>query len=487
MARRKSPRARPKRSRSPRAKLRQIRRPAPAPRTAKGAMKSGRSGIYWPAMPIYTDALVLAFQCQFEQSQWWPAETLVEHQLRQLEFLLAHAARTVPLYRDRLGVLAGTRRGELTMDLFRRLPLLRRTDIQEAEAALVSRRPPKDHGKVSDISTSGSTGRPITVKGTEITALFLRALNLRYHLWHGRDFSGKTARITRVTPSKAPEKPTAWVAGYASGPMVTFDVTRPAAAQLAWLKEVNPDYLLTYPSNLLCLVQRGEKTGDRVPRLREVATMGEILEPAVRAACERVWGIRVVDAYSAQELGMIASQCPEHPHYHVQSENVLVEILDKEGRSCAPGEVGRLVVTDLHNFAMPLIRYEIGDYAEAGGPCPCGRGLPVLNRILGRTRNMLTLPSGDKMWPAFSKALRQALPQLRQAQLVQRTRDEIEVRLVVARPLTPMEEDRARAALGKALSDAFTYRFAYVDEIPRSPGGKFEEVKSELDGLDRVG
>jgi phenylacetate-CoA ligase len=325
------------------------------------------------------------------------------------------------------------------------------------------------------------------VKGTEITALFLRALDLRYHLWHGRDFSGKTARISRVTPSKAPEKPTAWVAGYASGPMVTFDVTRPAAEQLAWLKEVNPDYLLTYPSNLLSLVQHCEETGDKVPRLREVVTMGEVLEPEVRAACERVWGVRVVDAYSTQEVGMIASQCPEHPHYHVQSENVLVEILDKEGKSCAPGETGRLVVTDLHNFATPLIRYEIGDFAEVGEPCSCGRGLPVITRILGRVRNMLTLPSGDRIWPAFSKALREALPQLRQAQLVQRTLDEIEIRLVVASPLTPQEEDRARAALGQALSDAFAYRFAYVDEIPRSPGGKFEEVKSELDGLDPVG
>lgn len=443
---------------------------------------SRRSGIRWPAMPAFVDATVLALQYQLEQSQWWPAEILAEHQLRQLELLLAHAMRTVPFYRDRLGVLAGTRRGDLTMDVFQRLPLLHRTDIQEAAAALVSRRVPKDHGKVSDISTSGSTGRPITVKGTEITALFLRALDLRYHLWHGRDFSGKTASITRVTPSKAPEKPTAWVAGYASGPMVTFDVTRPAAEQLAWLKEVNPDYLLTYPSNLLSLVQRCEETGDRVSGLHEVATMGEVLEPEVRAACERVWGVRVVDAYSAQELGMVASQCPEHPHYHVQSENLLVEILDKEGKSCAPGEVGRLVVTDLHNLATPLIRYEIGDYAEPGGPCPCGRGLPVLNRILGRTRNMLTLSSGERIWPVFSKALRQALPSLRQAQLVQRTRDEIEVRLVVASPLTPQEEDRARAALGKALSDAFAYRFAYVDEIPRPPGGKFEEVKSELDG-----
>jgi len=97
------------------------------------------------------------------------------------------------------------------------------------------------------------------------------------------------------------------------------------------------------------------------------------------------------------------------------------------------------------------------------------------------------LASGDRIWPAYSKALREALPQLRQAQLVQRTLDEIEVRLVVASPLTPQEEDRARAAFCKALSDAFAYRFVYVDEIPRSPTGKFEEVKSELDGLDPVG
>ena len=110
--------------------------------------KSGRSGIYWPAMPIYADATVLALQYQLGQSQWWPAETLLQHQLRQLEFLLAHAARTVPFYRGRLNALSGLGRGELTMDAWRRLPVLSRTDIQEAGAALVSRRLPKDHGKV---------------------------------------------------------------------------------------------------------------------------------------------------------------------------------------------------------------------------------------------------------------------------------------------------------------------------------------------------
>ena len=441
---------------------------------------SRRSGIYWPAMPAFVDALVLALQYQWEQSQWWPAETLAEHQSRQLEPLLAHAARTVPFYRGRLDAIAGLRRGELTMDAWRRLPVLSRTDIQEAGAALVSRRVPKDHGKVADVHTSGSTGRPVTVKTTDITRLFFQALNLRYHLWHGRDVSAKTAKIARLAPSAAPGKPVAWVAGYPSGPMVSFDIIRPVTEQLAWLKEVTPDYLLTYPSNLFSLVQRCEETGDRIAGLRQVATMAEVLEPEVRAACERVWGLHVVDAYSAQEVGMIALQCPQHPHYHVQSENVLVEVLDRGGKPCAPGEVGRLVVTDLHNFATPLIRYEIGDYAEAGGPCPCGRGLPVLSRILGRVRNMLTLPSGDRIWPVPLTAEYTAIAPVTQFQMVQRSLEIIEMKLVTKRPLTSDEEGRLRTVVQKHLGHPFEIEFTYHDDIPRSASGKFEDFRSEL-------
>ena len=125
-------------------------------------------------------------------------------------------------------------------------------------------------------------------------------------------------------------------------------------------------------------------------------TFGEILEPVCRATCQQVFGVKVVDMYSSQEVGYIALQCPEHEHYHVQAENLLVEVLAEDGRGCGPGEVGRVVVTTLHNFAMPLLRYDIGDYAEVGASCPCGRGLGVLTRILGRQRNLLVLPDGRR-------------------------------------------------------------------------------------------
>ena len=108
--------------------------------------------------------------------------------------------------------------------------------------------------------------------------------------------------------------------------------------------------------------------------------------------------------YSSQEFGYIALQCPDAHTYHVQSEAVYVEILDGPGGPCRPGEVGRVVISTLHNYATPLLRYEMGDYAETGGDCVCGRTLPVLNRIVGRERNMWIMPNGQRMWPVFPPA-----------------------------------------------------------------------------------
>lgn len=444
--------------------------------------RSTLDGVVWPAIPGPVNAMVLALQYQLERSQWWPPETLLALQMHQLERLLVHASKTVPFYRGRLDAVAG--RGRLDVDSWRRIPVLERVQIQEAGPDLFSRQIPKGHGPVGDVSTSGSTGRPVKVKSTKITALFLHALNLRYHLWHGRDFAAKTANIHRLKNPALAEKTTPWVPGYATGLMVHFDIIKPVKEQIAWLEGQKPAYLLTHPTNLHAIIMSCERSGTRIPGLREIATLGEVVNPEVRADCQRVLGVPIVDLYSSQEVGVIALQCPDRLHYHVQSENVLVEILDGDGNPCEPGDVGRIVVTDLHNFASPLIRYEIGDYGEFGGPCPCGRGLPVITRILGRARNFLTLPSGEKLWPVFedvfAKGLGRAIPSLRQAQLIQRTREEIEVLLVVSRPPTAKHEARARQALGKALSEAFTFTFVYVDEIPLSSSYKFEAVLSVL-------
>jgi phenylacetate-CoA ligase len=225
------------------------------------------------------------------------------------------------------------------------------------------------------------------------------------------------------------------------------------------------------------LAQGLDAAGSRVANLRQVSTMGETLSADVRATCQRLLGVPIVDMYSSQEIGYIALQCPTSERYHVQSEVAYVEVVDAHGARCQPGQIGRVVVTPLHNFAMPLVRYEVGDFAEVGGPCECGRGLPVLNRIMGRQRNMITLPSGETFWPTFAAAWKH-VDAIRQIQLVQTAADKIRARIVGPRCLSPEEEAAFEADLAKCLAYPFDVSFEYLDGIDRSETLKFEDFVS---------
>ena len=441
-------------------------------------------------MPPPANAILFAIMYQLERSQWWPADVLRQGQLRQLESLLVFAARTVPFYRERLSDFRTLKPGTLTWEAWRRIPLLTRGDIQSAEDALETRNLPKMHAPARSSASSGSTGEPVKFKLTPLTSQFLRAANLRFHIWHGRDFAAKTASINRLSDRQAAlsdqNRGVPWAPGYGVGEMVFFDFLAPVEAQLEWLARQQPRYLLTIPWKLRQLVRASVERGIALPSLRQAATLGEVLDADLRAECRDAWDIGVAVSYSCEETGLIAIECPDHPVYHVQSECAVVEVLDEDGRPCAPGEIGKVVITDLHNLATPLIRYEIGDFAKLGEACACGRGLPVLDRIMGRRRNRLIVPSGGELWPShnavFTNALGHTIPEMRQGQIVQRTPRDLEVRLVVGAPVAPDQEERARAALGAALSDEFEYRFVYVDALESGRSGKLEPIVSELDG-----
>ena len=158
----------------------------------------------------------------------------------------------------------------------------------------------------------------------------------------------------------------------------------------------------------------------------------------------------------------------------------MVEVLDQYGRPCATGETGRLVITDLHNLGTPLVRYEIADYAEVGAPCACGRGLPVLTRIAGRVRNMLVTADGKRYWPLLgSRKFIEVAPVL-QHQVVQKSYQLLEARLVSAAPLDASQEARLREMILAAMPPGMQVVFRYFDDIPRGAGGKFEDFISEV-------
>ncbi|MEZ5616731.1 MAG: phenylacetate--CoA ligase family protein [Rhodocyclaceae bacterium] len=441
-------------------------------------VRSVVSGIGWPAIGSDAAAHLQGLLFQMERSQWLPEESLRERQFGQLKLLLRHACSTVPHYAE---MLRGIDTDGFDRDSFSALPLLTRKTLQSGFESLQSTAVPSGHGAVVQSQSSGSTGMPVRFLQTAVTQFFWNALTVREHLWQQRDFSGKLAAIRiKMKEGSWPDWGLPVAALFRTGPGATLNVRTDVERQLAWLVREDPDYLITHASNLHALAELSLKQGVRLPRLRQARTYSEALRPDLRETVRAAWGVQIADGYSCEEAGNIALQCPRHEHYHIQSENLLVEILDEAGRPCAPGETGRVVITTLHNFAMPLIRYELGDYAEVGEPCECGRGLPVLTRILGRRRNMVVLPDGRRHWPSMPSTMWHAVAPIEQFQVTQTGIGSLEVKYVMGRPLSQEEIAGLEQALAERFSHAFDIVWQRVDAIERGQGGKYEDFISLL-------
>lgn len=437
----------------------------------------------WPAIPRSEACHVLALLFQLEQTQWLPPGDLLARQLEQLARLTRHAFLHSPYYRARWAGCFDPE-GELSLAAFRALPLLERVAVQTHYEEILSAQSPPAHGKAEMSRTSGSTGMPVRFLRNGLTQLFWNAFTLRDHLWQRRDLRGKLAAIRRHgVPARAANWGIATAGVLQTGEAVALALRGPhtdVEAQLEWLLRERPDYLLTYPSNAAELARTSLAKGIRLPGLREIRTLGEPVTGEMRELCEQAWNARIVDVYSSEEAGYIALQCPSGTHYHLQSEGLFIEILDEAGAPCAPGETGRVFVTTLHNFSFPLIRYDLGDYAEPGEACACGRGLPVLRRVAGRVRNMLLAPDGTRHWPGFGTRFIAQIAPIRQFQFAQTERDLIEARLVLSAPMSTVQKETLRAHLLASFPPGFRIRFVYVDEIARSAGGKFEDFVNLL-------
>ena len=449
-------------------------------------------GVLWPVVYPPDISRYLALQHYLKKSEFFASKKIRELQFKQLEILLNHSVRTVPYYRSLYKQHDIKPQKELDREMWSSLPILKREVLQKQYEQLVSINIPEIHGNNFSTLTSGSTGTPVKVLKTSLVQFFWNSIKLRDHDWHKRDTDGKKHASIRFVEDKGKANPpdgllfNSW--GYPlnwlSPPGTTslLSIESTITEQLEWLYKQNPHYLLSNPSNLFALAQSYEKDKRVIKNLEQLIAISETLDPDVREYCEAVFNVPIKDIYSSQETGYLALQCPEYNHYHVQSETIFLEVLNENNEACRPGEIGKIVVTPLHNFAMPLIRYEIGDYAEVGKPCSCGRGLPVLKRLYGRVRNMLTLPSGEKIWPRIRTQYyaKETNADITQAQLIQHSLEDVEVKLVINKPLNNEQQTILTKFIQEALGYPFNIRYKFLDNIPRSKSGKFEEFISKV-------
>ena len=442
--------------------------------SAEPLVRSCVPGIVWPGIATAAGAQMLSLQWQLEKSQWWSPECLRDFQLRQLRTLIAHATAHVPHYHGALHRAGIDSASSLDSASFSRWPVLRKRDVRQNELALRASALPGTHGVVTESRTTGSTGTPVRVYRTSLEASFMRALVLRNHLLHGRDMRLKFGALRAGVETGEQQGWGVASTVFETGPSCAVSLYAPLEEQFDWLLRERPAYLISTPLALRELVLLSRRRAIRPDGLVAVMTFAAMQPADLRELVRETWKIPVTDTYSCVEAGTLAIQCPGHDHYLVQAENVFLEVLREDGSACCMGETGRVVITPLHNFAMPLIRYELGDYAEVGAPCPSGRGLPTLARIAGRVRNLFRYPTGERRSPNVPPDVWLETP-IVQYRLLQRTVKSIEVQYVMERPLSGAEKAGLAKRLAGSLGYPFEVSFVRKEWIERGPGGKYEE------------
>jgi phenylacetate-CoA ligase len=240
-----------------------------------------------------------------------------------------------------------------------------------------------------------------------------------------------------------------------------------------------------YPSALSSLASELTDEDRTQIHPRFITTDSENLTPHMRLQIEQGFGVPVFDIYDCFECNVIAWQCPTRRQYHVMDAAVIVEIL-RDGRPVAPGESGELIITPLHSWAAPLIRYRIGDLVERGlDQCPCGAPNSCVAQVQGRLQDRLALADGRYIHPQlFATLIYPLLPNLWRYQIVQEEIDRIVVRLqpVPTAPPSPEQVETMKQRMTRDLGDAIRLEVELVENIPSEPSGKFRTFRCLVPG-----
>ena len=366
------------------------------------------------------------------------------------------------------------------------LPLLSKDDVRQNLYfdLFSSTHKKKDMHK---ISTSGSTGEPFTTYADRFQLEVRFATTLRALEWTGWRFGDKQARLWHQTLGMSKtqivrERIDSWFMRRLFIP--AFDIKNENLEKfVSQIRKHNPVLVDGYAESLNFLatyVSSGRSAGFAPAAIMSSA---QALPDNVRKTIEEGFETRVFDKYGSREFSGIAYQCGASPDHHVMAESYIVELL-VEGRKALPGEVGEIVITDLNNFSLPLIRYRIGDLAVAVDetkPCPCGNNFPRIGAIQGRTQAIIHCANGTWMpGTFFAHFFKDYEPVVRFFQIHQKQKGSFDLKVVKGSSWNESLFDSLLNELSKHIGTGTQVNVVYVEEIPLVRTGKRSPVVSEI-------
>ena len=410
---------------------------------------------------------------RLERSQYDSPAEVRATQLTMLRATLRHAYDTVPYYRAAWDA-AGVRPDDVaTLDDLARLPVLTKADIRAHNDALVSTA--FDRSTLRVKTTSGSTGVPLKIYLDERGAQWKTAATLRADEWSGWR---RGQRVAKVWGN--PEYRHNGLRGRLVNAVVdraiyldTIQLNDDRIREFVTaLRRHRPSLVFGHAHSLYLVACRLRAMGVDDIRPDGVISTAMPLHSWQRTVIEQVFGTPATNRYGCEEVSLIACECERHAGLHVAAESVFTEVEPD----------GRLLVTDLSNFAMPLIRYRIGDVVTTSPtPCPCGRGLPLLATVEGRDADYVLTPAGNLISGiSLTENFATKVPGTAQLQIVQETRTRLLLRLVKDEHFTEASHRKIASLVLELFGPTMTVETEFVDAIAQEPSGKYRFCVSKV-------
>ncbi len=437
--------------------------------------------------PAYESGLrrrsTLRHLAEYEANQWLPPERVAAVQWDKLQRLLRHCWDQVPYYRRVWSAAGATPDDIRSMADFERLPTLTKADIRAHHEDLHAR----DHrDRMLYKSTSGSTGEPLRLGYTRESFERRIAVMWRGYGWAGSRMGRRTLYLwgapvdAGITSRKLKDR--LYHGAFNRRILNTYLMADANMATYAdEIDRFRPEVIVGYVNPIVRLAQWLVDSGRRVHAPQSILGAAEALHPPQRALIERAFGCKAFNTYGCREFMLVASECEAQDGLHVSADHLVVELVDVQSATDG-SRIGELAVTDLHNWGMPFVRYRNGDTAVAAeGACRCGRGLPRLAKVVGRTLDALRTPEGRVVPGEFFPFVFNDIPGVRRFRVVQRARERLEISLVVDAAYDAAAERRAREQIATVFGSAMAVDIACVDELPLGPSGKTRVTVSELE------
>ncbi len=418
---------------------------------------------------------------ELERSQWWPAERIEQHRVLRARAFLGNVEATVPYYKQLFQRAAFDPAQLNSVADLAKIPFLTKSVVRANTDAL------KAQGSAGLIryNTGGSSGEPlIFYMGRERVSHDVAA-KWRATRWWNVDI-GDPEIVVWGSPIELGAQDRLrtirdWL--FRTELLPAFEMSKSKLdGFVAGIRTKRPRMLFGYPSALTHIAEHAQKQGQVLSDLgiRVVFVTSERLYPEQREKLSRVFGCPVANGYGGRDAGFIAHECPAGG-MHITAEDIIVEIVDREDKAQPPGVPGEIVVTHMATQGFPFIRYRTGDVGVLDDrKCPCGRGLPMIREIQGRTTDFVVAHDGTVMHGLALVYIVRDLPGVEKFKIVQESLDQTKVMLVVNEKFDRENEMRIKSAMKQRLGADVTVDVDFINDIPAETSGKYRYVMSKV-------